>query len=112
MGRFASACVARSVWVCDANRVNWFSPPFPLREGGPGGIGLLEAEMGRKILYIIGIIVALVAVGAGSFYGGTVYAAQQATNTRASFFAGRGGAGGAGGAGGNGGGGGGVAGTI
>jgi hypothetical protein len=74
--------------------------------------------MGRKLIFIIGIIVALLAVGAGSFYGGTVYATQQATNTRATFFNGRGGTGtgapnGAGpnGAGG-GGGGGGVAGTI
>ena len=70
--------------------------------------------MGRKIVLIVVMIVALVAVGAGAFYGGTVYAAQQATNTRASFFAGRGGAGGTGGAGANGAGGfgGGVTGTI
>jgi hypothetical protein len=71
--------------------------------------------MGRKLIYIIGIIVALVAVGAGAFYGGTVYAAQQNTNTRNAFFNGRGGTGtgGTGGANGAGGGfGGGVAGTI
>src|SRR5216683_8368638 len=75
-----------------------------------GGLGLLEAKMGRKLIFIIGIIVALVAVGAGSFYGGTVYAAQQTANTRNAFFNGRGGTG-AGGTGGNGGGGG-VSGTI
>jgi hypothetical protein len=73
--------------------------------------------MGRKLIYIIGIIVALAAVGVGSFYGGTVYAAQQASSARTAFLNGRGGAGGTGGTGGgagaNGGGfGGGVAGTI
>jgi len=67
--------------------------------------------MGRKLIYIIGIIVALAAVGVGSFYGGTVYAAQQASSARTAFLNGRGGPGG--GAGANGGGfGGGVAGTI
>ena len=62
--------------------------------------------MGRKLIYIIGIVVALVAVGVGSFYGGTVYAAQQASSARAAFLNGRGGTGGGGGFGG------GVAGTI
>ena len=67
--------------------------------------------MGRRLIYIVGIVVALVAVGVGSFYGGTVYAGQQAAATRAAFLNGRGGTGG--GAGGAGGGfGGGVAGTI
>jgi hypothetical protein len=70
----------------------------------------LEDQMGRKFIYIVGIVVALVAVGAGSFYGGTVYAAQQSTNTRNAFFNGRGGTG-TGGTGAAGGGGG-VAGTI
>ena len=65
--------------------------------------------MKRKLIYIIGIIVALVAVGAGSFYGGTAYAAQQTAATRTAFFNGRGGAGGGGTGGGFGGG---VAGTI
>ena len=62
--------------------------------------------MGRRLIYIVGIVVALVAVGVGSFYGGTVYAGQQAAATRAAFLNGRGGAGGGGGFGG------GVAGTI
>ena len=70
--------------------------------------------MGRRLIYIMGIVVALVAVGVGSFYGGTVYAAQRAASTRAAFLNGRGGAGGGGTGGANGGGGfgGGVAGTI
>jgi hypothetical protein len=75
----------------------------------------LEDNMAKKIGFIIALIVALLAVGAGSFYGGTVYAAQQAASTRAAFFNGRGGApGGAGatGAGAAGGFGGGVSGTV
>ena len=74
--------------------------------------------MARKLIFIVGIIVALAAVGAGAFYGGTVYAANQASTTRNAFFNGRGGtgtgAGAGGGAGANGAGfgGGGVAGTI
>src|SRR5258705_13832102 len=52
-----------------------------------------EMNMGRKLIYIIGIVMALAAVGVGSFYGGTVYAAQQASSTRAAFLNGRGGAG-------------------
>ncbi len=55
--------------------------------------------MGKKIGLIIGIIIALVAVGAGGFYGGTAYAAntaQQASNVRAQFLNGRGGAAGTG----------------
>ena len=47
--------------------------------------------MGRKIVLVIVMMVALAAVGVGAFYGGTVYAAQQATTTRDAFFAGRGG---------------------
>ena len=76
--------------------------------------------MGKKIGWVVVIIIALLAVGAGGFYGGTAYAAnaaQQASNVRAQFLNGRGGAAGTGtgatnGAGGNGFGGGGVAGTI
>jgi hypothetical protein len=63
--------------------------------------------MGKKIGIIVGVIVLCVAVGAGAFYGGTVYERQQATNVRNSFFNGRGGGAGGGGAGGPGGGGGG-----
>ena len=60
--------------------------------------------MGKNIGVIIGGLVLLVAVGAGSFYGGVVYAQGQAANVRSTFFNGRGGNGG-GGNGGNGGGG-------
>ena len=62
--------------------------------------------MGKTIGIILGVIILCGAVGAGAFYGGTVYELQQVQNTRTSFFNGRGGAGG-GGAGGGGGGGGG-----
>jgi len=62
--------------------------------------------MGKTIGIILGVIVLCGAVGAGAFYGGTIYERQQATNVRNSFFNGRGGNGG-GGNGGNGGGGGG-----
>ena len=68
--------------------------------------------MAKKMGFIIALIVALLAVGAGSFYGGTVYAAQQAASTRAAFFNGRGGAAAGGGAGAAGGFGGGVSGTV
>jgi hypothetical protein len=66
--------------------------------------------MGRKLVSITGIIVALAAVGAGSFYGGTLYERQQVASVRNSFFNGRGGTGGGGG--GAGGFGGGVFGTV
>jgi hypothetical protein len=59
--------------------------------------------MGKRIGLIIGMIIVVVAVGAGAFYGGTVYAATQVNNTRTAFFNGRGGNGGGGGYGGNGG---------
>jgi len=49
--------------------------------------------MGRRLIFILGIVVALAAVGAGAFYGGTVYRAQQATSARDAFFNGRGGTG-------------------
>ena len=55
--------------------------------------------MGKKIGWVIVILIALVAVGAGGFYGGTAYAAnaaQQASNVRAQFLDGRGGVAGAG----------------
>jgi Domain of unknown function (DUF5666) len=73
--------------------------------------------MGKTIGLIIGVIVLCGAVGAGAFYGGTVYERQQTTNVRNSFFNGRGGTGGGGGYGGAGGGGGGgfgggVSGTV
>jgi Domain of unknown function (DUF5666) len=67
--------------------------------------------MGKKIGLIIGLVIAVLAIGAGSFYGGTVYAAAQVTNTRAAFFNGRAGTG-TGGAGGANGAGGGVSGTV
>jgi hypothetical protein len=70
--------------------------------------------MGKTIGIILGVIVLCGAVGAGAFYGGTVYERQQVQNTRNSFFNGRGGTGGNGGGGGAGGGGfgGGVFGTV
>ncbi|HEY0420979.1 MAG TPA: DUF5666 domain-containing protein [Acetobacteraceae bacterium] len=72
--------------------------------------------MGKTIGIIVGVIVLCAAVGAGAFYGGTLYERQQATSVRNAFFNGRGanGGGGAGGAGGGGGGGfgGGVFGTV
>jgi hypothetical protein len=63
--------------------------------------------MGKTIGIILGVIVLCGAVGAGAFYGGTVYEKQQTTNVRNSFFNGRGGTGGGGGGAGGGGGGGG-----
>src|SRR5260370_9570759 len=72
-----------------------------------------RANMGKTIGIILGVIVLCGAVGAGAFYGGTVYERQQAANVRNSFFNGRGGAGGTGGTGGGGGRfGGGVFGTV
>jgi hypothetical protein len=73
--------------------------------------------MGKKIGIIIGVIVLCGAVGAGAFYGGTLYEQQQLQNVRNTFFNGRGGAGGngangGGGGGGAGGAGGGVFGTV
>ncbi len=70
--------------------------------------------MGKTIGIIVGVIVLVAAAGAGGFYGGTAYAAQQATNVRSAFLNGRGGGGtGGGGFGGGGGaGGGGVFGTV
>ena len=76
--------------------------------------------MGKTIGIIIAVIVLIAGAGAGGFYGGTAYQAQQQTNIRTAFFNGRGGTGtasgtgatGAGGAGGAGGFGGGVAGTV
>ena len=72
--------------------------------------------MGKTIGIIIGVIVLCGAVGAGAFYGGTLYERQQVQSVRNSFFNGRGGngAGGNGGAGGGfaGGAGGGVFGTV
>jgi hypothetical protein len=67
--------------------------------------------MGKKIGLIIGLVIAVLAIGAGSFYGGTAYAAAQVTNTRAAFFNGRAGTG-TGGAGAANGAGGGVSGTV
>ena len=67
--------------------------------------------MGKTIGIIIGVIVLCAAVGAGAFYGGTIYERNQVTAVRNSFFNGRGGNGG-GGAGGGGGFGGGVFGTV
>jgi Domain of unknown function (DUF5666) len=61
--------------------------------------------MGKTIGIILGVIVLCAAVGAGAFYGGTVYERQQVASVRNSFFNGRGGTGGTGGAGGGGGGG-------
>jgi len=68
--------------------------------------------MGKTIGIILGVIVLCGAVGAGAFYGGTVYERQQVANVRNSFFNGRGGTGGGGGGGGGGFGGGGVFGTV
>ena len=69
--------------------------------------------MNKRIGLIVGLIVLIVAVGSGAFYGGTVYAATQTSNTRTRFLNTRGGgAGGYGGGGGAGGPGGGVAGTV
>jgi len=68
--------------------------------------------MGKTIGIIVGVIVLCAAVGAGAFYGGTVYECQQVANVRNSFFNGRGGNGGTGGGGGGGGIGGGVFGTV
>jgi len=68
--------------------------------------------MGKTIGIILGVIVLCAAVGAGAFYGGTVYERQQAANVRSAFLNGRGGAGGGGGGGGGGFGGGGVFGTV
>lgn len=71
--------------------------------------------MSKTVILIVGVIVLVVAVAAGSFYGGIVYAQNQAASLRAQFFAGRGGdanggggffGGGGGGQGGNGNGGG------
>ena len=61
--------------------------------------------MGKTIGIILGVIVLCAAVGAGAFYGGTIYERQQTANVRNSFFNGRGGTGGTGGTGGAGGGG-------
>jgi hypothetical protein len=66
--------------------------------------------MGKTIGIILGVIVLCGAVGAGAFYGGTLYERQQVASVRNSFFNGRGGAGGGGG--GAGGFGGGVFGTV
>jgi len=70
--------------------------------------------MGKTIGIIVGVIVLCAAVGAGAFYGGTVYERTQVANVRNSFFNGRGGNGngGTGGGGGGGGFGGGVFGTV
>ena len=68
--------------------------------------------MGKTIGIILGVIVLCGAVGAGAFYGGTIYERQQVQNTRNTFFNGRGGNGGTGGTGGGGGGFGGVFGTV
>jgi hypothetical protein len=62
--------------------------------------------MGKTIGIIIGVIILCGAVGAGAFYGGTVYELQQVQTTRNAFFNGRGGTGGTGGGGGGAGGGG------
>src|SRR2546425_4923344 len=67
--------------------------------------------MGKTTGIILGVIVLCGAVGAGAFYGGTIYERQQVQNTRNTFFNGRGGTGGTGG-GGAGGFGGGVFGTV
>src|SRR5262245_64652705 len=68
-------------------------------------------NMGKTIGIIIGVIVLCGAVGAGAFYGGTLYERQQVQNVRNTFFNGRGGNG-TGGNGGGGGFGGGVFGTV
>jgi len=60
--------------------------------------------MGKTIGIIVGVIVLCAAVGAGAFYGGTIYERQQVANVRNSFFNGRGGNGPGGGGGGFGGG--------
>ncbi len=55
--------------------------------------------MGKKMGWVIGIIIALLVVGAGGFYGGTAYAAntaKQAADVRTAFLNGRGGAAGTG----------------
>jgi len=68
--------------------------------------------MGKTIGIILGVIVLCAAVGAGAFYGGTIYERNQVANVRNSFFNGRGGAGGGGGGGGGGAGGGGFGGGV
>jgi hypothetical protein len=73
--------------------------------------------MGKTIGIIIGVIVLVGAVGAGAFYGGTLYERQQVQSVRNSFFNSRGGNGNGGNGGGPGGGfaggaGGGVFGTV
>jgi hypothetical protein len=59
--------------------------------------------MTKKILAVVGIILALVVVGGGAFYGGMLFQQRQATSASARFFADRGGGAGGNGAGGNGG---------
>jgi hypothetical protein len=69
--------------------------------------------MNKRMGWIIGLIVFIVGVGGGAFYGGTVYAATQTSNARTQFLNSRGGgAGGGAGGGGAGGPGGGVQGTV
>ena len=58
--------------------------------------------MSKRIPLILGSVVLMLAIGAGSFYGGVLYQQRQIAAIRTSFFAGRGGDGGGTGGGGGG----------